>query len=164
MRWCIPHSQRSSYHCPSLGSTWCVKTLWHLLRCIRDWTRLCTHARPPRDCIGITGTQSSWIELSYSWPRTSSCHPCPKNLETSSNGSKVSYIYWPQKPQIYLYTSRFEYEAKSLVRTAQGLWFRGTLSSRHGQCRCGCPQSQSTLFLLIRWGFQRNSLLGNGKA
>jgi hypothetical protein len=31
------------------------------------------------------------------------------------------YIYRPQKPQIYLYPSRFEYETKTLVRTDQGL-------------------------------------------
>jgi hypothetical protein len=46
---------------------------------------------------------------------------CLKDLETSFNGHKVSYIHRPQKPQIYLYTSRIKYEAKMLARTYQRL-------------------------------------------
>jgi hypothetical protein len=161
---CIPHSQRSSYDCSSPSSTRCVKTLRHLLWCFRNQTWLCAYARQPSNCIRITSTQGSWIELPYPWSWTRNYHSCPEDLETSSDGYEVPYLYWPQKPQIHLHASKSEYEAMTLARTYQRLWFGSTLSSRQGQCHCGCTQSQGTLLLLICRSFQRDSLLGDEKA
>jgi hypothetical protein len=64
-----------------------------------------------------------------------------------------SYLYGIQEFEVYLYPTRFEYEAEEMVRVDQGLWARSALSLEKGEYGCGCVELQGSLQLLTRSAF-----------
>jgi hypothetical protein len=52
-----------------------------------------------------------------------------------------SYLYRPQKLEVYLYPTGFEYAVAKMARVDQRLRVRNSLPPRKGRCHCGRVES-----------------------
>jgi hypothetical protein len=63
------------------------------------------------------------------------------NVATLSTWECGSYLYGPQKLEVYLYPTGFEYEATKMAQVDQGLRGESSLSPGKGKCHCRRAES-----------------------
>jgi hypothetical protein len=69
-------------------------------------------------------------------------------MATLSTWECGSYLYGPQKLEVYLYPTGFEHATMKVARIDKGLQAGCSLSPSEGKCHCGRIESQGSLQLL----------------
>jgi hypothetical protein len=97
---------------------------WH-------WFGWGLNARRPGDILLAT-TKVPWGALRYSWSWVSGIGDGIENMATLSTWECGSLIYRPQKLEVDLYPTRFEYEVAMVAQIDQGQWAGSSLSLGKG--------------------------------
>jgi hypothetical protein len=74
------------------------------------------NARRMRDIILLTTFEMPQRALSYSWSWVGSHGNGIENMATLSIGERGSYLYGPQKLEVYFHPTGSEHEAKKMTR------------------------------------------------
>jgi hypothetical protein len=76
---------------------------------------MCPNARRVSDFLLIVIVETPQRALPYSQSRVGSCGNGIENMVKLSACECGSYLYGPQKLEVYLYPTRLEYEAKKMA-------------------------------------------------